>query len=200
MQQVGVIDRSDVAGAVLDPLRARILAELATPGSASTLATSLGESRQKINYHLRALEELGLATLVEERPRRGLTERILQATAHSFVISPSVLGAIAAVPERTDRLSAAYLLSVASRLIDEVGALYGAARDAGKTLPTLTIDTDVRFATAAQRAAFTEELVAFVADLSARYHDETAEAGRWHRLMIGAHPRPVRPDNDEEQP
>ncbi|WP_281689322.1 ArsR/SmtB family transcription factor [Pseudonocardia thermophila] len=58
------------------PVRARILTELATaPGSASSLARTLGIPRQKINYHLRQLEEHGIVQLIEERRRSGLTER-----------------------------------------------------------------------------------------------------------------------------
>ena len=38
----------------------RLLAELAQPGSASALAAKVGLARQKVNYHLRALERHGL--------------------------------------------------------------------------------------------------------------------------------------------
>ena len=38
----------------------------------------------------------GLLDLVEERPRRGFTERILAARADAFVVDPAVLGAVAA--------------------------------------------------------------------------------------------------------
>src|SRR5690349_12091456 len=96
VQDLQVIDEPAVAAAMLDPLRARILAALAEPGSASTVAGSLGISRQKANYHLRALEDRGLVALVEERPRRGLTERVVVASARSYVLSSEVLGASAA--------------------------------------------------------------------------------------------------------
>ncbi|MEL7155773.1 MAG: helix-turn-helix domain-containing protein, partial [Actinomycetota bacterium] len=57
MQDVEVIEEPSVAAAVLDPLRAEVLAALAEPGSASTVAEALGQPRQKINYHVRALEQ-----------------------------------------------------------------------------------------------------------------------------------------------
>ena len=76
-----MIDEPTVAVAVLDPLRAKVLAALAEPGSATTVAGALGEPRQKVNYHLRTLEDHGLVRLVEERPRRGLTERVMVASA-----------------------------------------------------------------------------------------------------------------------
>ncbi|HEV2812701.1 MAG TPA: helix-turn-helix domain-containing protein, partial [Solirubrobacteraceae bacterium] len=67
MYDVTVIEDPAAAEASLDPIRARLLAELAEPGSASTLAGRVGLSRQKANYHLRALERHGLVELVEER-------------------------------------------------------------------------------------------------------------------------------------
>lgn len=190
MLDVQVIEEPEAAAVVLDPLRARILGALAAPGSATSVAASLDEPRQKVNYHLRALEAHGLVDLVEERPRRGLTERVVVASAASYVLAPSVLGANAARPARVDRLSTRYLIAVAGRVIEEVGRLARRADAAEQPLATLTIETEIRFASATDRAAFTTELTAAVRDLAARHHDESAPRGRWHRLVVAAHPRP----------
>ena len=193
MLDVQVIDEPDVAAVVLDPLRSRVLEALAEPGSATTVAAALDEPRQKINYHLRALEAHGLVDLVEERPRRGLTERVVVASSASYVLAPSVLGANATTPARVDRLSTRYLIAVAARLIDEVARLARRADAADQSLATLTIDTEIRFASATARAAFAGELTAAVHDLTSRYHDETAPRGRWHRLVVAAHPHSTHP-------
>lgn len=190
MLDLQVIDDAGAAASVLDPLRGRVLRALAEPGSASSVAESLGESRQKINYHLRALESHGLVELVEERPRRGLTERIVVASARSYVVSPDVLGASAPDPAHTDVLSSRYLIAVAARMVREVAQLARGAERSGRALATLAIDTEIRFASASDRAAFTEELASAVTDLAGRYHDESAHGGRWHRLVVAAHPRP----------
>jgi DNA-binding transcriptional ArsR family regulator len=190
MRDVQVIDEPAVAAAVLDPLRSRLLAALATPGSATSLAAALGMPRQKVNYHLRTLEHLGLVRQVESRPRRGLTERVVRSSAHSYVLSPAVLGANAPEPARVDRLSAAYLVAVAARLVREVGELAGRAEASGRSLPTLTLDTELRFASAADRAAFTAELAEAVTRLVGRYHVAGSAEGRTHRLVVAAHPLP----------
>ncbi|MEM9891901.1 MAG: helix-turn-helix domain-containing protein [Actinomycetota bacterium] len=197
MPDLDVIDQPATAAAVLDPLRSQVLAALAEPGSASTVAEAIGQPRQKVNYHVRALEQLGLVELVEERPRRGLTERVVQATAEGYVLSPAVLGPNAATVERTDRFSMRYLVALAARMIAEVGDLARRAEAAGKTLPTLSIDTDIRFANPADRAAFTQELADAVTTIAARYHDDSATDGRWHRLVVAAHPRP--PSTEDSQ-
>ena len=195
MLDVEVLDDPAASVAVLDPRRARVLAALAEPGSATTVAAALGEPRQKVNYHLRALEAAGLVSLVEERPRRGLTERVVVATARSYVVSPGALGPIATDPARVDRWSSRYLVALAARLVREVGGLARRADAAGRPLATLALDTEVRFASAADRAAFTEELSASVLALAAQYHDESAPDGRPHRLVVAAHPVP-RPEDD----
>ncbi|MEJ3653817.1 helix-turn-helix domain-containing protein [Actinomycetes bacterium KLBMP 9759] len=189
MQELTVIDDAAAAGVSLDPIRARLLAELVEPGSASTLATKVGLARQKVNYHLRTLEEHGLVELVEERRKGNMTERVMQATAASYVISPATLGAVAPDPGRApDRLSARWLVAVAARTVREVGELLAGARKAGKRVATFAIDGEIRFATAADRAAFAEELADAVTTLVGKYHDETAPGGRPHRVVVAVHP------------
>lgn len=188
-----MIERPDAAAVALDPLRARILALLVEPGSATTVARSLGESRQKVNYHLRTLEEHGLVELVEERPRRGLTERVVVATARSYVVSPSALGDRVPDPNAIDRMSARYVIALAARMVREVATLLRGADRTGKRLATLASDSQIRFASAADRAAFADDLATAVNLLVARYHDESAPAGRWHRLVVAVHPTPADP-------
>ena len=83
MLDVQVIKDPAAATVALDPVRSRLLAELTKPASAATLAARLGMARQKINYHLRALEAQGLVRMAELRHWGGLTERLMVATASS---------------------------------------------------------------------------------------------------------------------
>jgi DNA-binding transcriptional ArsR family regulator len=189
---VEVIDDPATAAVAVKPVRAEILARLAVEGSATSLAHDLGLPRQKVNYHLRLLEDHGLVELIGERPRRGVTERLFVATAAAFVVSPTALGAVAADPRRVrDRLSARFLIALGARLVGEVAALVRGAEAAGKPLPTLSIDTEIRLRSAGDRAAFTAELADAVTELARRYHDEGGRGGRWVRLIVAAHPRPA---------
>ena len=198
MLDVEVIEDPAAAAVALDPVKGRLLAELSEPASAATLAARLGIARQKINYHLHALEEHGLVTVAEQRQWGGLTERLLVATAASYVVSPSALGPIANDPDRgADRLSASYLIALAARVIREVSALLRKSGEIGKRLPTLSVDTEIRFRSAADRAAFSSDLAKAVTTLAARYHDESAPGGRTHRLVVVAHPLPQEPRKKE---
>jgi DNA-binding transcriptional ArsR family regulator len=196
MVDLRVIDDPAAATVALDPVRSRLLSELRTPASAATLAGRMGLPRQKVNYHLRTLETHGLVRVDSTKRWGGLTERRLVATASSYVVSPGALGPVAPDPARgvggrgMDRLSAAYLVALAARVVREVGQLLRRSEELSKRLATLSIDTEVRFRSAEDRAAFSRELTAAVAALVSRYHDESAPGGRRHRLMIGAYPTP----------
>ena len=126
--------------------------------------------------------------LSEERRHGGITERVLQASAAAYVVSPAAVNASAADPHANpDHLSAGYLVALAGRMVREVGALARLARSTGRALPTLAIDTEIGFRSAADRAAFADDLTAAVLDLAARYHHDD---GRPHRLVVAAHPLP----------
>jgi DNA-binding transcriptional ArsR family regulator len=190
-----VIDAPATAVLALDPIKSRILAELSTPGSAASLAGRIGLTRQKVNYHLRALEEHQLVEPVEERVWGGIKERMMIASAASYVVSPAALGSLGADPARSnDRLSAGYLIALAARIVREVGALWRSARQADKRLATLSLDTVICFRSPAERAAFTSELTSAISVLAARYHDDGAVGARPHRLVVASYPAPTNPE------
>jgi DNA-binding transcriptional ArsR family regulator len=186
---VHIIDDSNRAAAALHPLRLRILGELGDAESAAGLARRLGIPRQLVNYHLRQLERDGLVETVGERKKRNCTERLVKAVARSYLISPAAFGSLAAHPDHvTDRASSAYLVAVAARLISEVAEQRSAAERAGKRLATMTVETEVRFATPGAQSAFADELAQAMAAVVAKYHDDLTPGGRRYRFIIGGYP------------
>lgn len=199
MRDIHVIDDPAVAAVALEPIRSRLLSELSTPASAATLATRVGLARQKVTYHLNTLEQHGLVQLAEERQWGGLTERLLVATAASYVVSPSAMGAAAVDPDRhVDRLSASYLIALGARLVREAAALVRRANTSGKRLATFAVDAEVRFRSPTERAAFSAELTEAIATLVSKYHDASAPGGRAHRVMVLAHPLPQQSTSTEQ--
>ncbi len=190
---VEVVDDVRRARTLLHEGRLALLAALDEPASAATIAKRLGQPRQRVNYHLRELEEQRLLEIAEERRRGNCVERVYRRTGKAFAISPDALGALGSDPDDVrDRFSAAYQIALGSRIVREVGALQRAAHEAGKALPTFTLDTEVRFASPADRAAFADDLADTVARLVERYHDADAPGGRRFRVFAGAHSKPRR--------
>ena len=198
MFDIQVIEDPAAATVALEPIRSRLLSELAAPASAATLATRVGLTRQKVNYHLNTLEAHGLVRLAQKRKWGGLTERLLVATAASYIVSPSAMGPVAVDPKReVDRLSASYLIALGARVVREVGDLVLRAHESGKRLATLAVDTELRFRSPTDRAAFSHELTEAITTLVSKYHDESAPGGRAHRLVVVAHPLPHKSNSQE---
>jgi DNA-binding transcriptional ArsR family regulator len=188
MPTVRVVDDPRHAALLAAPVRQRILAALEEPGSATTVAQALGLSRQAVAYHVRQLETHGYVELVREEQRRGCVERIVRRKTQYLVASPSVLGPGIDPAKLKDKFSSTYLIALASRMAREVSEGQAAAEKAGKPLPTLSTDVEIRFASPHDRAAFAEELLGAIAALAAKYHDDKHPDGRAYRLVVGAHP------------
>ena len=62
-------------------------------------------------------------------------------------------------------------------MVRDVGDLIEGARASGSACRTFAVDGNIRFASAADRADFAEELGAAVATLVAKYHDDEAPRG-----------------------
>jgi DNA-binding transcriptional ArsR family regulator len=213
---MALLDVPDTVRLVLSPIRQQLLARLSQPGSATTLASELTMGRQRINYHLRALETAGLVSLVEERQKRGCVERVLVARARAFVVDPGVVtghdpkdaagrrasdghsaplraraaSADATVtrgsPGRQDRFAASHLIATASGIVCDVTRMQGRAAERGERLLTFTFETDVAFATPADFERFTSILAERVARTAAQFHQPAG--GRRYRIVLGGHP------------
>ena len=186
-----VIDDPAAAMAALDPVRANILAILAEPGSSTTVAAALGLPRQQVNYHLRTLERHNLVRMVEERPKRGLTERVMLATARAYVV--------VAVDPRRERSRSSPDRPALDPIPSSPLPLEWLAKSPiwpdGLTRPAnrwprwrSTVRSDSRRPPTEPRSP--PELTAAVTALAAKYHDEHANRGRWHRVVVAAHPIP----------
>jgi DNA-binding transcriptional ArsR family regulator len=187
---MGVLSLPDQVATMLAPPRLELLRLLGEPDSAAGLARRTGLPRQKVNYHVRELEKAGLVEVQEERRRGNCTEKVMRRTAQSWVLSPEILGELGEeAGVARDRFSAAYVMATAARTLKELGRLRELADRAGKRLPTLTLESEVRFASAAARDAFVKELSEAVARLIVRHHDAGAPEGRRFRLLVSAYPK-----------
>jgi len=186
---VNIIEDSKTASSLLNPMRRQMLEHLKEPNSASGLARILHIPRQKVNYHLRELEKRGLVEFVKENKRGNCVERILQATARSYLISLESVGQLPLDAEQIkNEFSSTYLVAVASNMINEVAQLKTKAEKANKKLATFTLQSEIRLASPKSLNSFTEELSQFTAKLITKYHDERTPKGRKYKFNICAHP------------
>jgi len=175
----------------LSPIRRRLLELLREPSSATQLAAAMEVPRQRVNYHLRELEKAGLIELVEERRRRGFTERILRASAATLVVDPGVFGP--AFTQIQDQYAAEHLVEVAAGTVRDVARMQSAADAEGKRLLTFTLEADVRFAGPGDVHRFTDALTEAVRRVVEEFDSED---GRPYRLIAGGHPAPRRTEGE----
>jgi DNA-binding transcriptional ArsR family regulator len=181
---VALVQEPERVRVALSPLRRQLLERLREPGSATQLANELGLPRQRLNYHLRALEDAELVELVEERPRRGFRERILATSADAFVVDPSVIGE-ATTPPPQDRFAAEHLIATAADVIRDVAGMQAEGDRKGTRLLTFTIEAELTLASPVDVEHFTTDLAEAVAGVA---EDHNAPGGRRYRIVIGGHP------------
>ena len=198
-QTLDIIDDPARARAALQPIRLRLLHLLERPQSAPQLAKATGMPRQRVLYHLRKLEAQRLVDAHEHGSVGRRIDRSYVRTATSYAIAPKTLGGVA-VDSRTvaDAFSSAYLSAVAGRALNDLAALGRAAAARGKRVPTLTLETDVRFATPADQRQFADELTAALTTLAARYHRPDAAQGRTFRVFACGYPAVPSPSGEPE--
>jgi DNA-binding transcriptional ArsR family regulator len=202
-----VRDPAHAAALLHHPLRLKILAALAEPDSATGVARRMNLPRQTVNYHVRELARARFLARAGRRRRRHLFEQCYVATARGYVLSPELLGKLAADPAQVaDTFSAKYLLGLASKVQLELARSAELAAAAGKRLATLSINTELRFISPEQRAAFTEELQRAIVEVAGRHSspfakaDGSAAEGRPYRLVVGCYPIPPAEERGPQPP
>ncbi len=202
-KQLDIIDDPARARAALQPIRLRLLHLLERPQSAPQVAKAMGMPRQRVLYHLRTLEAQKLVEAQEHGSVGRRIDRSYVRTATSYAIAPKTLGGVA-VDTRTvaDAFSSAYLSAVAGRALNDLAALGRAAAARGKRVPTITLETDVRFATPADQRQFADELTTALSTLAAKYHHPDATNGRTFRVFACGYPavpsRAAEPEDGRE--
>src|SRR3954451_4326078 len=198
-----IIDDPARARAALQPIRLRLLHLLERPQSAPQLAKAIGMPRQRVLYHLRTLEAQRLVEAQEHGHVGHRVDRSYVRTATSYAIAPKTLGGIAVDPRTVaDAFSSAYLSAVAGRALNDLAALGRAAAARGKRVPTLTLESEVRFATPGDQPRLAHELTTALMTLAAKYHAPDAPQGRPFRVFACGYPavpsRPAEPESGRE--
>jgi len=197
-REVATISSPGRASALLHPLRLRVMSLARRPVSAAEMARTLGLPRQRVNYHVRALERAGLLRPAGRQRRRNMVEQRYVAAARSFVLSPDLLGPLGAdwrdIP---DTASADYLLALSEQVRRDLELASSEASAEGKRLATLSLKSQFRFESPAQRAEFAAAVRDAVVGVIARHSSPSRlengrpGRGRPYRLVLACYPVPA---------
>src|SRR3989442_9945629 len=150
-----IIRDLDRAYSLLHPVRRRILEMLREPESSAGISHRLKLPRQKVNYHVKEMARTHLLVPAGRKRKRRFYEQCYVASAKAYVLSPELLGRLAAdAGTMPDRLSAGDLLGLAAQMQKE-GNRAMDLTPGGKKVATLSLNGEVRFTSADQGEGFT---------------------------------------------
>ena len=194
MQDMLYIEEVEQAASLLKPRRLDILKHLGEPRSCLELAEMLGDTPQKIYYHVKALEQAGLVDKVSERRVRGILEGFYQARARSYWLAPSLVGHIGARQRSQEQASLGFLLGLAEQLQTEVGHL---AQTQEADVHSLGLAAQIELRDPQQRGAFMRDLQQSIQELARKYGRQkttrSQRRGRPSGCWWPAIPRPLFP-------
>ena len=156
--RVEVLDEPTQVAALAHPLRVSVLDALRTPDSAAGVARAIGESRQKVNHHVKALLDVGLVRLVGERRTGNFVEPLYESVAGTFLVSPRLAwGSGDRAGALRNQLPLEHLVVLGERVQRDATALLDRAAFDGEEIPSLCVEASVRFKDEEARAAFMRE-------------------------------------------
>lgn len=178
MPRAQVVDDPDMILNSMSGFRRTLLEMLDEPDSATGLARKLGVSRQKVNYHLRTLEENGFVELAELRQRRGLTERVVRRSADVVVVNPLAfdttgLGA-------TDAAGVSGVVTTATDMIRHAATVTRSAGADEQRVAAAALETTIRVASPGD----VRRLLADLGNVIAGYDSETGMSIRIASLLL----------------
>ncbi|BFT69415.1 ArsR/SmtB family transcription factor [Paenibacillus sp. P36] len=188
IQERYYIESPEQATVLLNPIRGEIIAQLLEPGSAAEVARTLGETAQRINYHLKALEKAGLVQRIGTRQVRNLVEVLYRSIAKTFVLADSLSMKPETVQKLKDQSSLAHLVTTSERIRRDALLLMEQS-DVGEEIPSATLQLQVHLCDEHQRQAFIEEYAAMVQQLVERYAAGKDE-NEAYQVLLAVYPKP----------
>lgn len=168
--RVEIIDDPERLSALAHPMRLAILDGLREPASAAAVARLIGETRQKANYHVKALLDAGLLRAAGERRNGNFVEQLYQSVAGTFLVSPRIAWSD---DRRADALTAQlpleHLVGVGERLQRDAIELLDRAAFDGEEIPSAAVEATVRFPDEQRRAEFMQDYLAALKPLLKKY-------------------------------
>src|SRR5215831_6321018 len=123
MRVVLVLEQLAQVEALLKPQAIEVVRQLAEPRSCTDVAERLGQTPQRVYYHVKRLVDAQVVDQVAERKVRGIHEGIYLASAKSYWVSPRLVGRIGNARKTQDALSLGYLLQLVEDVQSDIAAL-----------------------------------------------------------------------------
>ena len=185
MRDVLVLEDFAQVEALLKPQAIEVLRQLAEPHSCTEVGERLGQTPQRVYYHVKRLVDAQLVDQVAERKVRGIHEGIYLASARSYWVSPRLVGRIGSLRKAQDAFSLGFLLDLVEEVQSDIAALDRGAPE----LPSIGVSGEMRV-TPERRQEFFDELQRALQDLFTRYGGAEGDA---FKLAVACYPKGEKP-------
>ncbi|ASS75310.1 ArsR family transcriptional regulator [Tumebacillus algifaecis] len=182
IQETCYVESPEQATALLNPIRAEILSKLTEPASATEVARMINETPQRVNYHLKALEKVGLARRIGTRQVRNLVEVLYQSIARTFVISELLGWHPETVQRIKDQSSLSHLISTSDRIKRDALMLMDHSEQS-EQIPSATLTMKVQLESEERRKQFVQDYVQAVQALVANYQSSNADDDTYNVIL-----------------
>lgn len=197
IRETYLVESPDQATALLNPLRAEILSKMKEPASSAEVARMIKETSQKVNYHVKALEKVGLVNRVGTRNVRNLVELLYQAISKTFVLSESLGWEPEAVQKMKDQGSLKHLITTSERIKRD--AFYLLERsDQSEMIPSATLDMTVQLENEELRKEFVQEYMTMMKTLVDKYQRSHVSAGNTYNVVVAIYPQTMEGEGQDE--
>jgi DNA-binding transcriptional ArsR family regulator len=199
IQERYFVETPDQATALLNPLRAEILAKLKEPSSAAEVARMIKEPSQKVNYHVKNLEKVGLVKRVGTRNVRNLVEILYQSIAKTFVLSESLGWEPETVKKIKDQGSLKHLITTSERIKRDAFNLLELS-DQKEVIPSATLDMTVKLENEVLRKEFVQEYVTLMKTLVNKYQTSQSHASEreTYSVVVAIYPQTMEGEGQDE--
>nr|WP_275695691.1 helix-turn-helix domain-containing protein [Fredinandcohnia sp. SECRCQ15] len=179
----------------MNPLRGEIIGQLTEPASATEVAKAINETPQRVNYHLKTLEKVGLVKQVGTRHVRNLIEVLYLAVAKSFIMSDSLGWSHDAIERLKDQSSLAHLITISERIRKDALSLLEQSEQ-NIEIPSASLQTKIVLPEKKDRNAFLNEYVKLVKQLVEKYQVNEASDENYN-VMLSIYPEPTGGTNND---
>ncbi|MCH5584996.1 helix-turn-helix domain-containing protein [Shimazuella sp. AN120528] len=197
LQETYLIELPEQASALINPLRAEILAQLKQPSSATEVAKKLKETPQRINYHLKTLQKVGLVTKVGTRQVRNLVEVLYQSIAKTFLLSETLSIRKDTIQKMKDQGSLLHLIHTSERMRQDALLLMEQS-DQNEVIPSASLQMQVNLANESIREQFVEDYVSLVKNLVKKYQTIKDHTNPY-QVLLSVYPDPDQGSCDENE-
>jgi len=188
IQETYLVESPEQASALINPLRAEIVAYLREPSSATEVAKKMNETPQRVNYHLKALVKVGLVEKVGTRQVRNLVEVLYQSIARTFLLAESLSIGKETIQKIKDQGSLLHLIHTSERMKKDALRLMEQS-DEDEEIPSASLQMQINLENESVREKFIEDYVVLVKNLVKKYQIKASQ-DHPYQVLLSVYPDP----------